>query len=186
MRSSLKFISELQMMKRKKREGVRTCGVDRPNSLADHSFIVAHLAMIIAFHEGADIDRCIKMALFHDLGEARIGDNDKITKGYCGSQVKEQKEAISDQVSVLPEELSTKIESLFSEKEDRETKEAIVVQDADWLEAAIQAKTYLEMGYKEFEMWLKNIEKALATESANKIMEELMETDSFIGLYHKK
>ena len=186
MRSSLKFISELQMMKRKKREGVRTCGVERPNSLADHSFAVAHLAMIIAFHEEADIDKCIKMALFHDLGEARIGDNDKITKGYCGSQVKEQKKALSDQVSVLPEELSAEIESLFSEKEDRKTKEAVVVQDADWLGAAIQAKTYLEMGYKEFEKWLKSIEEALVTETANRIMEELLETDSFIGLYQQK
>ncbi len=186
MRSSLKFMSELQMMKRKKREGVRTCGVDRPNSLADHSFVVAHLAMIIAFYEGADMDKCIKMALFHDLGEARIGDNDKITKSYCGSQIKEQEKALSDQVSSLDKRLAREIKSLFSEKEGRETKEAIVVQDADWLEAAIQAKTYLEMGYKEFEIWLKNIEKALVTKSANKIMEELLRADSFIGLYHKK
>ena len=182
---SLKFISELQMMKRKKREGARTCGVENPNSLADHSFVVAHLARIIAFHEGADVDKCIKMALFHDLGEARIGDNDKITKSYCGRQLVEQKKALRDQVSVLPEELSAEIESLFSEKEDRKTKEAIVVQDADWLDAAIQAKTYLEMGYKVFERWIVNIERALVTETANKIMKELIKTDSFISLYQE-
>ena len=174
------------MMKRKKREGVRTCGVENPNSLADHSFLVAHLARIIAFYEGADIDKSIKMALFHDLGETRIGDNDKITKSYCGSQVKEQKKALSDQVSSLDERLAKEIEDLFSEKEDGKTKEAIVVQDADWLDAAIQAKTYLEMGYKEFEKWLKSIEEALVTETANKIMKELMETESFIGFYQKK
>ncbi len=185
MTKSLKFISELQMMKRKKREGFRTGGVERPNSLAEHSFVVAHLARIIAFHEGADIDKCIKMALFHDLGEARIGDNDKITKSYCGRQLVEQKKALRDQVSVLSDKLSREMESLFSEKEEGGAKEAIVVQDADWLDAAIQAKTYLEMGYKVFKKWIGDIEEALVTETANKIMEELVEEDSFISLYQK-
>lgn len=185
MNGSLKFISELQMMKRKKREGVRTCGVENPNSLADHSFLVAHLARIIAFYENADINKCVVMALVHDLGEARVGDNDKIAKGYCGAQINQQKKALDDQVSVLDKELAKETRELFSEKEKRETKEAIIVQDADWLDAAIQAKTYLEMGYKEFERWLENIEKALVTETAKKIMDELIKEDSFIGLYYK-
>jgi len=179
----IKFLSELQMMKRKKREGLRTEGVERPGSIAEHSFIVAHLARIIAYYEGADIDKCIKMALFHDLGEARIGDGDKINKNYCGRQLEAQMKAIEDGSSRLEEELSREMVELFNEKEERRSLEARVVQDADWLEAALQAKIYLERGYKGFQRWIVSVEKAVTTDTAKEIIRKLKETEGFVSCY---
>ena len=181
----LKFLSELELLKRKKREGFRTGGVERPHSIAEHSFIVAHLARIIAFHEEADVDKCMRMALCHDLGEARVGDHDKVVKKYCGRQIKEETEAIVDQVSVLEKKMGEEMISLFIEKEERKTKEAVVVQDADWLENALQCKIYLERGYKEFARWLQNLKDILQTETAKNLLKQLMEIENFVSYYNQ-
>lgn len=181
----LKFLSELELLKRKKREGFRTGGVERPHSIAEHSFIVAHLARIIAFHEGADVDKCMRMALCHDLGEARVGDHDKVVKKYCGRQIKQEAEAIVDQVSVLEKRMGEEIVRLFLEKEDRKTKEAIVVQDADWLENALQCKIYLERGYKEFSRWLQTTEELLQTKTAKRLLKQLMSIENFVSYYNQ-
>ncbi len=176
----------MKSLERKKREGFRTQGVESPGSIAEHILTTVHLARIIGYYEGADIAKCINMALFHDNGEARIGDIDKFSEKYLGKPIEAEKKAIEDQVKRLPKELGNEMVSLFIEKEERKTLEAKVVQDADWIECAAQAKIYSDRGYKEFMAWIEDIENSVATNTAKELVKELKKTDNFVSSYIEK
>ena len=48
--------------------------IDRPESVADHSYSMAIMAMVISDLENYDSEKIIKMVLLHDLAESKIGD----------------------------------------------------------------------------------------------------------------
>jgi 5'-deoxynucleotidase YfbR-like HD superfamily hydrolase len=64
----------------------------------------------------------------------------------------------------------------LSEYENRTTQESIIARDADWLETAFQAKEYFDLGYESTVDFIDNVEKALETESAKKIIKEMKNT----------
>ena len=77
------------MLKTIHREGWKeNLQINYPESVADHSYSVSVMSMILADLEGLNTEKIIKMALLHDLAESIIGDitpgsmknDDKITK----------------------------------------------------------------------------------------------------------
>ena len=49
--------------------------MDEPESIADHMYRMSLMAMISSFSNGKiDTNRCIQLALIHDLAEAQVGD----------------------------------------------------------------------------------------------------------------
>ena len=62
--------------------------IDHPESVADHSYTVTAMSMVLSDLEGLNTEKIIKMALLHDLAESIIGDitpntitnNEKILK----------------------------------------------------------------------------------------------------------
>lgn len=76
-----------------------------PESVADHSYRAAVLAM--ALPPGLDRDRCVKMALLHDLAESMVGD---ITPS-CGVTTEEKhgRERVRPRVLSTPCWLSTSV-----------------------------------------------------------------------------
>lgn len=70
------------------------------------------------------------------------------------------------------------IMSLFKEYEERETLEWVIAKDADYLEQAFQAKIYVEQWYARAQNRIDNVWKALQTESAKKIREEMTRSSS--------
>ncbi|MFA7253465.1 MAG: HD domain-containing protein [Patescibacteria group bacterium] len=173
-----KFFSEILMLKRVKHSGVAIAGVDNPDSVAEHSLAAAQIAYILGFLEGADPEKCAVICLFHDNNETRIGDHNKVSARYLETENAERK-AEMEHFSLLPDELSQKILFLLNEKYNRNTKEGIIAQDADWLEVAIQAKVYVETGHKGCESWIKNVEEALETDSAKNILKEIIANPDF-------
>jgi putative hydrolase of HD superfamily len=173
-----KFCSEAEMLKRIKTEGMRLAGVDQPHSIAEHMLVAAQLAFILAELEGADSYKCAAILVFHDNAETRIGDQNKVTARYLRKDNVELL-ALQEQVANLPEAVSKRIEELFLEIEKRQSKEGIIAKDADWLETAIQAKIYLEQGYRGCQNWIDNVEKALETDSAKKILTQIKEMNDF-------
>ena len=130
----------------------------RIESVADHSWRIGLMAMVAASSSSAvegsssyDSNRCIKMALVHDLAEATVGD---ITP-HCGvsDDDKHAREllAISEMTqkltSSLPGMSSTspvgqEILGLWKEYEAGVTEEAKLVKDMDKLEMILQALEY--------------------------------------------
>ena len=66
---NLKFLSEIGKLKDVTRTGWERVKVTNPESVADHSFRLALMAMIYAKNIGLDENKCIKLALVHDIHE---------------------------------------------------------------------------------------------------------------------
>ena len=179
-----KFLSEIQMLKRVKHEGVKLAGVENPDSIAEHACLSAQIAFLLASIEGADAVKCVLMNLFHDNEEARIGDHHKVSARYLDVRDAEKK-AEKEHFNNLPEPIGKAIFELQEEKRRRNTKEGIIAQDADWLEVALQAKIYSELGYKGCKDWIDNVNRALETESAKEILAEIKKEPDFLNCWWK-
>lgn len=179
------FIFELNQLKRLTHNGWKLAGVEYPDSIAEHVLRAAQIGYILAVMEGdVNPEKVASILIIHDNAEARIGDQNKVAARYYSNRNAE-KIAFSDQVDNLEKENKEKWERYFSEFEKRNTKEGIIAKDADWLEQAFQAKEYIDSGYAAAQDWINNVEKAIETESAKKLIQEMKKvkfTDWWQGL----
>jgi putative hydrolase of HD superfamily len=79
---TVKLAFEWGHLKLVPRTGWLRAGIERPESVAEHSLRAAMLAWAIAALEGADPDRAATLALFHDSQETRTGDVDYVGRSY--------------------------------------------------------------------------------------------------------
>jgi len=109
----------------------------RRESVAEHSFRLAIMAYFMKdeFPE-LDIDRVMKMCLFHDFGEAFTGDIPAFEKNCADSD--RELDLVNAWLSTLPAPYQKELSSLFSEMEAQETAEAKLYCTLDKLEALIQ------------------------------------------------
>ncbi len=118
MNNVVKFLSEIQVLKRIRHEGVRLSGVENPDSIAEHAAISAQIAFLLAKLEGANPEKCAIMNLFHDNEEARIGDHHKVSARYIDVE-KAEREAEKEHFSNLPASVGEELFQLQEEKRSR-------------------------------------------------------------------
>ena len=140
-------VSKLKLIARK--GWVSQVGVEKPESVADHSFACAVLAMCLGDLKGLDTEKLIRLALVHDLHEALIGDYDYFDKQRIGLEQakKNQEQAIGEVFHKLPPNIREKYVSLAKEYLCQETPEAKLVKQIDKLEMIMQAFQYEKAGY---------------------------------------
>jgi putative hydrolase of HD superfamily len=163
------------MLKRVSRSGWWTENIKNPESVADHSFRAALIAFVLAKMErlsDESANRICTAAVFHDMHETRLLDLNKITAKYINVERALELKVEADQVRALPKELKASILHALRLSD----KEEMVLKDADWLECAIQAREYADIGYKT-EKWIGNIEKKLQTASAKALAKRLKKAD---------
>lgn len=177
MKNILDLFFEFGQLKRVKRSGWWATGIKDPESVADHTARTCFIGYILSRLEKVDPEKVVLMILSHDMPESRTDDQNKVGARYINIKNAE-KEALADQVENIPNDIKEELLRLHEEFEKRKTKEAVVAKDADYLECAIQAKEYLDIGYKKAEDWINNVGKVLQTESAKKIFELIKESDS--------
>lgn len=179
------FIFELGQLKLVKHIGFSLSGVKDPDSVAEHVMRAAQIGYILAVMEGdVNPEKVAVMVLIHDNGEARIGDQHKVAARYFNN-AKAEKKAFAEQLENLGEMVKNKWADYFNQFENRNTKEGIIAKDADWLEAAFQAKEYMDIGFPSLEKWIENVSKAVETKSAKMLIKEMREskfTDWWQGL----
>lgn len=168
---------ELGRLGRKKRSGPYLAGIKDPETIAQHSHRAMCIAYVLAKLENANVEKVLLMTLFHDFPESRLGDMNKVTLRYVKLENAEEK-CLEEQTQNLPKEMQKEILKSFKEFNARQTKEAIVAKDADLLECAVQSKEYLDLGVKSMVDWITNVENALKTESAKKLLKEIKATSS--------
>ena len=119
--------------------------INYPESVADHSYSVSVMSMILADLEGLNTEKIIKMALLHDLAESIIGD---ITPGSMNNDDKIIKEnhAMKKILINLPGEIRKSYFEIWDEYQNNSSKESSLLHDIDKLEMAFQAKFYQESG----------------------------------------
>ena len=142
----LKIFLTLQWAKELPRQGFIALGFKRneADSVAAHSWTTAMLTYFLASEmkkngQKINIDKAIKMALFHDMAETIVGDVGTFVKGMAkGAFASVEEEGLKWLIRDLPTE--AEITSLVNEYSQRKTLEARLVKVADNLDALAQAK----------------------------------------------
>ncbi|MGB9824353.1 MAG: HD domain-containing protein [Candidatus Hydrothermia bacterium] len=157
MQNFLDFLEEAYRLKRTPRAGFWYYGVENPESVAEHIFGVSLITYITAKlllkqGEKLDVEKAIKMAVIHELGEALIGDIHLEARRYIGKSIESvEHRAFHDLVSKLPEEVKNELLDLYKEFENGETVEAKIVRAADKVDLLIQAYLYEKTGHRNLE-----------------------------------
>lgn len=169
----VEFLFEVGMLKRTPRSGWQFLGTNC-ESVAEHSFRTAVIALVLArFDDTLDADRMLRMALLHDLPEARTGDLNYMNQKYV--RVDEQS-AAADMAEGLP--VGDEILDLLAEYRDQATAEAVVVRDADNLEMLFELKEQLDTGNPQASDWIPAVIGRLKTEGARAVAAQVMETNT--------
>lgn len=176
------FIFELGHLKRQEHSGWKLAGVKNPDSVAEHVAVAAQIAYILCEMENesnqsmqVNPEKVACMILFHDNAESRTMDQHKVASRYYSKKDAEEK-AFAEQISLLNGTMIAKLKQYDQEYSTRTTKEGIIAKDADWLEVAFQAKEYIDQGYESCWEFINNVEKAVETESAKKLITTMKNT----------
>ena len=181
MKNIANFLFEAGMLKRTPRTGFQFLG-SGSESVAEHIFRTITIGYALGRQTAnVDVDRIIKMCLFHDLPEARTGDLNYVNKKYV--EVNEQK-AVDDIARSLP--FGQEIKDLISEFGEGKTTEAKLARDADQLEFILALKEYKDLGNTYAEEWLEFSLKRLQTEEARALAASILETDSSLWWFSDK
>jgi putative hydrolases of HD superfamily len=141
------FITEAGKLKRIPRTGWVESLVIDPESVADHSFRVALIALVLADERRLDTLKAVRMALIHDLAEAVTGDLTPTQKdANPEASRRAEDEAMARLFEKLPESIRGAYRSAWHEFSDASTEEAHLVRDADKLEMVMQASEYQREG----------------------------------------
>ncbi|MBT4917677.1 HD domain-containing protein [Candidatus Peregrinibacteria bacterium] len=168
------FFFELGQLKRIKHEGWRIIGVEAPESVAEHSLRAAQIGYLLAEMEGyKKPEEVVTMIAFHDIGECRIGDLHKVASRYVEA---DEEKAVKEQTKPL-KKTGEKILDMWKKVEKQSTKAGQIAKDADYLEQAVTAREYMEIGHKKASDWIKNISKRLKTKSAKQLLTEIKKTN---------
>lgn len=151
------LLNQINHLKQLPRTGWLFAGVAQVESVADHSFAVTVLALLLteeintdwAAHgldKPLDSERVIKIALIHDLAESILTDLPKRSTDLLGRAVKHAAEAraLTHLLSAVPN--AELYHQLWSEYATDATPEARLVRDADKLELVHQALCYERRG----------------------------------------
>lgn len=152
-------------------------GVENPESIADHMYRMGVMALIAADIPGVNRDKCIKMAIVHDIAEAIVGDitpSDGISKLEKSRREQEALEHMCKLLGGGPR--AKEIADLWTEYEENTSLEAKVVKDLDKVEMILQALEYENEQGKDLEEFFQstagkfqtNVGKAWASEIASR------------------
>ncbi|XP_029966520.1 5'-deoxynucleotidase HDDC2 [Salarias fasciatus] len=144
MKNMLQFLKLIGQLKRVPRTGWVYRKVKEPESVSDHMYRMAMMSLTIT-DPTVDKDRCIKLALVHDMAECIVGDiapADNISKA---EKHRREEEAMKHLSSLVPEGLRQEIYGLWEEYESQSSAEARLVKQFDLLEMILQAHEYEEL-----------------------------------------
>jgi putative hydrolases of HD superfamily len=145
---SLFFHSILHLKSVRRAGWVSKVKVEDAESVADHTFSMATMAMLLSDMLGFNTHRVIKMVLIHDLAESIVGDYMPGDASARQKLVKEKK-AMKYILSTLPKEIREEYEKIWLEYLHNRTEIARFVHRIDKLEMALQAYQYSKQGYAE-------------------------------------
>lgn len=166
----ISFFFEMGQLSRVKREGWRLLGIESPESVADHTLRAAQIGWILAKLEGyANPHEVASILIFHDIGEARVGDIHKLANRYI---TVDEAAAVREQTSRLGE-MGTQVFELWDSIETRSTQAGIIAKDADLLELAVRAREYIQQGFSDAHEWFEAAQTRVQTRSAKQLIAEL-------------
>lgn len=173
MKSIANFFFEMGMLKKTPRTGFQFLG-SGSESVAEHVFQTIFIGYTLCKLEtSADELKVMKMCLVHDLPEARTGDMNYVNKKYV---TVDEKKAVKELTDTLF--FGEDIKAAIEEFNDKTTLESQLAHDADQLALILQLKENGDLGNKYSQEWITFVLKRLCSETAKKVAQSILETDS--------
>ncbi|GCC23721.1 5'-deoxynucleotidase HDDC2 [Chiloscyllium punctatum] len=147
LKTLLQFIHYMGQLKRVPRTGWVYRNVEKPESVSDHMYRMAIMALLTE-DQKLNKDRCIKLALVHDMAECIVGDiapADNISKE---EKHRREEEAMKHLTGLLSDEVGKEVLGLWEEYENQSSIEAKYVKELDQFEMIMQAFEYEELEKK--------------------------------------
>ena len=161
---------ELGRLKRVPRTGWALRGIPGPESVADHTYRTALLAMVLGDRLGLDTNRMVRMALLHELSECRTGD---IPSGAIPTEQKTalERDLARDLLTAAGDE--GPYWELIEDFLEGNTREARLVRDLDRFEMLLQALEYQDAGFPVFEEFYTNTIESIREPEVRALAEAL-------------
>ncbi|MFB6145365.1 MAG: HD domain-containing protein [Candidatus Nanohaloarchaea archaeon] len=183
----LEILLQLLELKDEKRTGWQLRNIDDPESVADHSWSTAFLCLLHGKKEDVDVDKAVKIALVHDIGEAETGDIAHRAVDAEQEMDSEDKQVMERKaVQKLSHPLDTDIEQLWKEYEERRSEESKFVKDMDMIDLCLQALKYEKQArydktednpdfkqYDDLDEFFATTEPRLTTETGKKLFHDI-------------
>ncbi len=145
----LDFFKIAANLKKISRQGwIDKLSLDNPESVADHTYSMAVIGMVISDLENYNSEKIIKMILLHDLAESKIGD---ITPEQLNKEKKNELEnnVFNKIIKNLPNLIKSQYLQIWQEYQENTSLESKLVHQIDKLEMALQAKIYKNDGHSQ-------------------------------------
>jgi putative hydrolase of HD superfamily len=165
-------------LKRVPRTGWVMRGVPEAESVADHSYGVAFIALLLAemASEAVDKAKLLTIALLHDLPESVVSDLPSPAMAHFPPGAKRSAEAavLAQLLDGLPN--AERWRAWWQEFEDGTSVEGQLVRDADRLDMLIQAHVYEKTTGNEWltEFWPPDGESPFTSSAAQDLYEDLL------------
>ena len=158
MENIIEFLEQINKLKKLKRKGWVIRCIPNPESVADHSFRVSVMALMLAKKFNLDENKCIKLSIIHDLAESIVGD---ITPYDNISNLDKEKLELEAMKKLTNNLDNSDIYKIFKEYIEQKTLEAKFVYQIDKIEMLLQAYEYeLKHGKKvEYSAFLEYVSK---------------------------
>jgi putative hydrolase of HD superfamily len=181
MKNIANFLFEAGMLKRTPRTGFQFLG-SGAESVAEHIFRTCYIGYALGKMAGnVNLDRLLKLCLFHDLPEARTGDLNYVNKKYV---LADEHKALDDLAETLP--FGGEIREYVTEFMEGKTEEARLAKDADQIEMILALKEYKDIGNRYADEWLAFSLRRLITDAAQQLAKTILETDSSLWWFSDK
>ena len=171
--NSANFLFEAATLKRLQRTGWQILGGGNQESIAEHSYMVCVISIVLAQNLKVNLEKILTMALFHDLSETRIGDIYKLADLYVKT---DEKKARRDVFSNLNDDKKTL--SILDEYDKKLSLESKLVHDADTLALILELKQMIENGNLNAQEWLQANINCLKLKKSKELVREIETTNS--------
>jgi putative hydrolase of HD superfamily len=167
------FYDNILQLKKILRKGWAERNVPHPESVADHTFGVAVLALFFSRGKNLNVEKVITTALIHDVCESLTGDitpNDNISP-----REKQEKEYEAARKILQQIENSGELFELWKDFEYERTPEGKLIKELDRLEMVMQAFHYEKEHHIKLDEFYDFVEKKLTSPDLKKILREILE-----------
>ena len=166
-------------LKKIQRQGwIDKLSIENPESVADHSYSMAMMGMIISDMENYNSEKILKMILLHDLAESKIGD---YTPGQIDFEKKNKIEntAFLKILEDLPNSITSQYQNVWKEYLENSSPESQIVHQLDRLEMALQAKTYQNEGHskEQLEPFYESAKNGISNPKLKELFTKIMEDE---------
>ncbi|MCL4490099.1 MAG: HD domain-containing protein [Chloroflexi bacterium] len=172
MSQAANYLNEVGMLNRTPRSGFAFLGTGQ-QSVSEHIARMLHIAFLLARQTASKVDelRLLHLVLFHDLPEARTGDQNYVNHKYVRADLDK---VLEEGAHEWP--FGQEIAGYIREFEERVTPEAVLANDADQLELLASLKEQMDLGNPHVQDWIPPLLARLKTDVAQKLAQEILAT----------